>query len=317
MKESDVHTFKTRSKKALVVGYGSIGARHTRLLLAMGLTVAAVSRRPAVYEKCYSSLNEALALFNPDYIVVATETNRHYETLTTIENSGFLGPVLVEKPLREIGDAPFEPKNPAVFVAFNLRFHPILRALREQLKGRRLLSAEIRCGSYLPEWRPGRDYRQTSSARRATGGGVLRDLSHELDYVNWLFGSWTRLAAIGGQFSSLDIDVEDVFVILAETKNCPVVSIMLNYVEHGNRRTILINTDETTFIADLEAGTLIANDKLMASVNLNIDDTYRDQHLSVLSGQTDCVCSLGEGLLVMSMMSAAEEAAALGSWIHR
>ena len=32
--------------------------------------------------------------------------------------------------------------------------------------------------------------RKSYSASKSKGGGVLLDLSHEIDYINWLFGSF-------------------------------------------------------------------------------------------------------------------------------
>ena len=34
--------------------------------------------------------------------------------------------------------------------------------LKRRIEGKPLLSAEIRCASHLPDWRPGRDYRDTN-----------------------------------------------------------------------------------------------------------------------------------------------------------
>ena len=34
------------------------------------------------------------------------------------------------------------------------------------------------------------NYLKSYSASKSKGGGVLLDLSHEIDYINWLFGSF-------------------------------------------------------------------------------------------------------------------------------
>ena len=73
----------------------------------------------------------------------------------------------------------------------------------------RVLSARADCGFYLPSWRPGRDYRQTYSARARDGGGILLDAIHEFDYLRWLLGEVTEVFCIAGRWSRLEIDVED------------------------------------------------------------------------------------------------------------
>src|SRR5690606_29956228 len=78
-------------------------------------------------------------------------------------------------------------------VAYNLRFMPsairLKELLTEQIVGR-IHSVSIEVGQYLPDWRPATDYRKNVSACKKLGGGVLLELSHELDYLTWLFGEF-------------------------------------------------------------------------------------------------------------------------------
>ena len=303
---------------ALVVGYGSIGARHARILQELGCAVGVVSAREDVHARRFSNVAEALGKFVPDYVVAANETTRHLPTLAGLEQAGFDGPVLVEKPLGEPGQPPHTGENGSIFVAYNLRFHPLIVELKRRIKGKPLVSAEIRCGSHLPDWRPGRDYRETASAKRARGGGVLRDLSHELDFANWVFGPWKRLAALGGRLGPLEIETEDVFALLVETDACPIVTISLNYLERREERRIVVNTGETTFCADLVGGSLHeGRDAVLVTDALDIDDTYREEHEAILAGRPAHCCTLSEGELVRSMIAAAERAARDGVWVSR
>ena len=54
----------------------------------------------------------------------------------------------------------------------------------------------------------------------ARGGGVLRDLSHELDYLLLLGGSWRRVAGAGGRIGPLDIRSDDYWSLLLELDGC-------------------------------------------------------------------------------------------------
>jgi hypothetical protein len=77
-----------------------------------------------------------------------------------------------------------------------------MAAFAERLDGRSAITVSAYVGQDLRDWRPGRDHRTTASATQQAGGGVLRDLSHELDYLLWLFGPWQRVAALGGAYGA-------------------------------------------------------------------------------------------------------------------
>ena len=179
--------------RALVIGYGSIGQRHARILANLGLSTAVVSRRQVDAETVFSGIAEGVEEFKPDYVIVASRTNEHAGDIETLAATGFSGVVLVEKPLfMTMGSMPAN-QFARCHVAYNLRFHPLMQALRRHLGGRAVYAAHCHAGSSLPTWRPGTDYRTGYSAIKDQGGGVIRDLSHELDYVLWLLGGWKKV----------------------------------------------------------------------------------------------------------------------------
>ncbi|QPJ64078.1 MAG: Gfo/Idh/MocA family oxidoreductase [Candidatus Nitrohelix vancouverensis] len=300
--------------KALIIGYGSIGSRHADILRDMGLEVSIVSSRKETFLGCYPNTREALDATSPDYVVIANKTHEHHSSLQELATLGFRGTVLIEKPLfHEVNAAPVNEFS-AVHVGYNLRFHPLILRLKEILAGQQLVSAQIYAGQYLPLWRPERDYRQTYSSRRENGGGVLRDLSHELDYVNWLFGGWKSLTALGGRYSSIEIESDDAFSILMATERCPMVQIHLNYLDRASRRELLINLDQATVKIDLVKGTgQINSDEFQYDVPRN--STFRKLHQAVLDRDEDKLCSLEEGMEIIKMIDAIELSAQKQTWI--
>jgi len=303
--------------KALVIGYGSIGQRHARLLAELGCQVAVMSRRSIEFSSCYSDLSKALACWQPDYVVVANRTSEHHQTIEALVQYGFQGRVLMEKPLF---DQPSELSAHAfsqAAVAYNLRCHPILKRLKALLNDSiNLVTANIYVGSYLPDWRPNADYRLSYSAKNSMGGGVLRDLSHELDYVLWFFGTWRKLTASGGRLSSLEIESDDVYSLLMETKRCPMVSIHMNYLDRVPCREIFVNTYHHTVRADLVKNTLEING-VQEAFNVARDDTYRAQHQAMLNGDIEGLCTLREAMETLFTIEAAERAALSHTWIER
>ena len=107
--------------------------------------------------------------------------------------------------------------------------------------------------SYLPDWRPSQDYRQTYSAKKELGGGVAIDLIHEWDYLRDLFGMPRRVLFLQGKKSQLEINSEDAALYLAEYAD-KYVELHLDYFGRKTLRECMIFTDEDTIVADLAAG---------------------------------------------------------------
>ena len=303
--------------RILVIGYGSIGQRHMRVLTELGHQVAVVSRRSIDFAPHYSDLTQALSDWQPEYVVVANRTSEHYQTLECLVKHDFQGRVLIEKPLFDHLSAFSRHSFSLAAVAYNLRCHPLLTKLKSLLDdSAQLVTASIHAGSYLPEWRSNTDYRQSYSARAAQGGGVLRDLSHELDYTLWLFGPWRRLTATGGHLSPLEIDSDDAYTLLMETQRCPMVSIHMNYLDRVPRREILVNTDQHTIRVDLINNTLTI-DGVQEMVTVMRDDTYLAEHQAMLAGNAEGLCTLEEAMKILATIEAAERAAVSHTWIER
>ena len=241
---------------AIVIGHGSIGQRHVRLLQQLGCEVAVVSRREINHTPRFETVGIALRSVKADYVVVANATSDHGPTVKQLIDNGYSGRLLVEKPLG--GDYALVRHGAfsLAAVGYNLRFHPAMAALAEELEGECLLAIQVYCGQYLPDWRPGTDYRLSYSADPGQGGGVLRDLSHELDYLLWLGGIWRRVATLGGRFSSLEIRSDDCWAMLVELERCPVASVQINYLDRPGRRQVIVNTERHTYCADLIRATL-------------------------------------------------------------
>jgi predicted dehydrogenase len=303
--------------KALVVGYGSIGSRHARVLKELGCSVGVVSSRKIDFQPSYIDLKEAIERESPEYIVIANRTDQHYDTFLELGKLGFKGRAMIEKPLFSHNGGTIKTPMKNVFVAYNLRFHPLLQKLKKLLQDEKLISVQGYVGKYLPQWRTNTDYKKGYSARKNAGGGALRDLSHELDYLNWMLGGWVSLAAAGGHFSSLDIDSDDVFALLIKTRRCPVVLLQMNYLDRLSRREIIVNTDAHTFKVDIIAGILQEDGKNSDEAKVSRDYTYQKEHEAVLKNQHESLCSLEEGLETLRMIDAAEKAVKENRWVNR
>lgn len=308
-------TTDTLTKRVLVIGQGSIGQRHCQVLRNMGHDVWAVSRRPNTDDRICADLATGLGKAMPDYVVIASATHEHHADLIALEALGFKGQVLVEKPLFDTCQPETAYGFSTIHVAYNLRYHPLIGALRDALADARICSVQAYVGQYLPSWRPGTDYRTSYSAHAAQGGGVLRDLSHELDYLLWIFGDWTAMTACMGTFSSLEIDSDDIFAALFRTARCPVGTVQMNYLDRVGRREITVNTDTRTLRLDLVNNTLWTDGVAHFHPVLDRDFTYRAMHADILTGAPNIACTLADGRRVMAMIEAGQHTSDTISWM--
>jgi predicted dehydrogenase len=259
--------------RSLVIGLGSAGTRHRSKLREIGSTVSSLSRREE--PKLYSSLlsNEFRSL-DYDLIVVATETSTHQAVVNGIYAANFAGTILVEKPgLVQLPDLK-RPEGSKTLVAYNLRYLDVLNRVKRLIDSAgNPLRVSISATSYLPSWRVETTPRETYSEYAALGGGALFDLSHELDYSQWLFGTWKEVKAIGGRVGAVTKDADDSWKIIGSTEKCQQISIDLSLVSHLRRRECLIEFSNFAANVDLLAGRIEFSDRPPVFGD-NIDSTY-------------------------------------------
>lgn len=230
-----------------VVGAGSIGLRHIKNLITLG-------QRPMVYDISPAAREAAVAVgaqfWNPDTqfagMVIASPAIAHSGAATF----GRGLPLFVEKPLgisREDVKA-FAGAN--VQVGFNLRFVPAVAELRRNIENQRVIFARVHFSSDLREWRRG-DYRQSVSAQKSLGGGILNEAQHELDLIRHLFGEWSWVQGWTTNSGRLEVDVEDVAVALIGLIDGGVVELHLDMVRPGYRRGVEVLTDKGDYSIDL------------------------------------------------------------------
>jgi predicted dehydrogenase len=304
--------------RVLIIGLGSIGKRHLGLLQELGCDTAACTRHALPEVPCFESLEQAIHVHQPEKILIANATSDHYSTLRQLKNLGVKADLLVEKPLFSRPDETQPPEvQQRIHVAYNLRFHPAVLALRQVLRQEQAVSAQLYVGMHLSTWRPGRDYRSTYSASVAQGGGVLRDLSHEIDLGLWLFGSWRRLVAYGGHFSELEIETEDTVGIWWQAERCPKVGVEINYLDRAPRRSILVHTRCHTWEVDMLGCRLLCDGQVSQSWTLEKNSTYHAQDRAWLLGEHNILCSFSEGLAVLRMIQSIEHSISTQSWAYQ
>jgi predicted dehydrogenase len=173
--------------------------------------------------------------------------------------------LFIEKPLSDNLEgvaelqALVEKQGRIVMVGYQLRFHPCFVRMQEIVRSGvlgNLLGVRATVGEYLPGWHRYEDYRQGYAARAELGGGVILSQIHEFDYLYALFGKAKRLFSIGGHWSNLEIDVEDVASTLmqCECSGRPLpVHLQQDYLQRPPSRQCEVVGDSGKAIFDFAA----------------------------------------------------------------
>jgi len=240
--------------RILIVGLGSIGERHLRLAreLLPNANIRVLRHQecasiPEHANGCFSTLEQAID-FAPQVAVIASPATFHMTAAQPLARAGVH--LLVEKPLSASLDGVpqlFEicrEQGTVLLTGYNLRFLSSLQRFRDLLNANvigRVLSVRCEIGQYLPSWRPDTDYRKGVSARRELGGGALLELSHELDYLGWIFGEVDWVKATLSRQSLLEIDVEDTAHLILgfapiEDGSQLIATVNMDFVRHDTTR---------------------------------------------------------------------------------
>lgn len=273
--------------------------------------------------RCAESLRAASGM-GARAAIIATETGRHVRDAEEALDLGMH--VLVEKPMAPTAaDALHLPQKAAaqergLFVGCCLRFDPGLAFIRKRISEfGEIHSVRIECGSFLPEWQPGRDYRLGYSAR-ADEGGVLRDLIHEVDYAIWLFGFPQWVFGTLSNLARIGVESEELADAIWVTGSGTSVSLSLDYLTRHPRRRLSISGSQGSFDYCLLSRKLITHiagkDPHEMVFARRPNDLYLDQvseFMSVIAGNPrDRIATGEDGLHALGVCDAWRKSSASG-----
>lgn len=322
----------------MVLGTGSIGQRHCRTLAALGQEVTAwdvdetrLREATAVAGVAPATSLEAALAASPDAALICTPPASHSELARRALAAG--AHLFVEKPIadtsREIPELirEAERRRRLLVVGFNLRFLPSLRRVKALLDDKRVgrvLAARAEFGSYLPDWRPGRDYRDNYAVDAALGGGVLLDAIHEFDYLGWLLGEATEVFCAAAHVSDLAGDTEDLAESTVRYDSGVLAQVHLDYLQRGYRRNLQIIGEAGTIVWDYPTHrvTIHLSGCVAESETVNDGDPgemYREElrhFLRCIDGRESPLVDGHEALRSLRVVEAAKRSAAEGRWVE-
>lgn len=295
-----------KKETVLIIGYGSIGKRHAKIL-SKNRKIGNIFLLTNQSSKNYKTIktHSDIKKIDPSFIIISSRTSEHYRDLAYILKNLKNKKILVEKPLFDKYKKLKVINNNKVFIGYNLRLHPVIQYAKKYLIRKKYFYAGIYCHSYLPNWRKKINYISSNSAKKKYGGGVLLELSHELDYLQMLFKEIKKIDSVNiNKYSKLKIDVEDCAIITGKTEKLNFV-VDLNYFSKNEQRLVIVYGLDFTMKCDLidyKVTIINNNKKKIIHFKNNKDYTYELEHKLILNNNSKDLCNFKQGLKLMGII---------------
>ena len=332
-----------------IFGCGSIGRRHILNLLdrAEAFEIEEVraydlnpERRRAVRDELTDSrlvvcdhIEDALG--GTELAFICTPTASHQSIWNQIKNLSDCH-FYIEKPLSHKLDGceefifEMERCNRLVIVGYMLRSHPVIQFVKNHLLSTdgmgEIIYADAECGVYLPQWHPWEDYRDFYMSWKSGGGGALLDISHEIDFLQYLIGDITSVSGTFATISDLEITSDDYAAAQVQFASRAMGRIQLDLLQFRRKREFRLFSNNEQITADLVANqvTSVKRDgqtKTLFECNeLNFNDVYINNYKELFRTIKDGAysaktCSGREAMRVMNVIEGVRLSSATGSRI--
>ena len=251
--------------KIAFIGLGSIAKRHIKNLKEV-LTDRGIDFSIDVFRHSGGEIDDAevrsivsgvyneneLTKYCYDIIFITNPTSLHFETIKKCAKQA--KHLFIEKPVFDttnVNLSELELQEGSVYyVACPLRYTAVLQYVKEYINLNEVFAVRAISSSYLPDWRPGIDYRKTYSANKDLGGGVAIDLIHEWDYLTAFFGFPKKVYGMETKVSALEITSNDLAAYIG-VYNDKVIELHLDYFGRKTTRQMVLYTKDDAVVADL------------------------------------------------------------------
>ena len=280
----------------------------------------------------YESLENALS-DSPSAVIVANPTSLHAPVAIAALQAGAC--VLLEKPVSaDLEEArgletQVESAVGVCSMAYCFRYHPLYSALAKWVKEDRLgriFHVHSWQASYLPDWHPWEDYRESYAARTDLGGGVVRTLDHDLDVLRWIAGQPTDVMASTASLSGIGVDVEDTADMIFRFADRKQAHVHVCFGRRDYARGMWVVGEEASATLDWARGTLVATDGKHVIDQITISDDYdlNEMYLDMLKDALDSFAlaaprsaiPLSDGIAALEMATAALESSGSSKAVH-
>lgn len=285
-----------------IIGKGSIGIRHGRILSKLGFKVFFFRERKKKlnikinykYEEIYRLKDLKNSSF--DLYVISNPSSKHLNALSKIISNNLN--ILMEKPIASnLSDLNkmkkfYEKFKINLFPGYQLRFDPRIKLMRKIInkKNKNLRYASFQLKTFFPNWHPWENYKISYASQKKLGGGVLLTCSHEIDLAIHFFGEAKSVLCVKtiSKFKTSGVE-NSIILIIKHKKNGFISTLNLDFANKNKEERII-----DVIFEDLELKYDLIGKKLFIKKNyesniikpkgsFNRDGIFREQSLDILS----------------------------------
>ena len=325
--------------KALIVGYGSIGKRHIQNLSNYSdiEIIVCTKRKQDIFlkkNKCkvIKSLKKSISE-NPDFAIISNVTSLHIETAIELANAGIH--FLIEKPLSHNQNGVkkllnvIKTKKLITLIGCHLRFHPCIIKIKEIIEKKKIgkvLAVQAQNSSYLPDWHPYENYKESYAAKKELGGGVVLTSIHELDYLYWLFGKINDVFSISDKSGDLELSCDDMSSSLLKFKAGIVGEVHLDFFQKTIIRQCNIIGTKGIISCNINLNRIKLYNPItkkwsvqLELKNYDINEVYKrelDHFIKCVKNNKKSINDVGEGINVLKIALSVIKSSKIKKMVH-
>lgn len=321
------------------MGYGSIGKRHIQNLSNYSdiEIIVCTKRKQDIFlkkNKCkvIKSLKKSISE-NPDFAIISNVTSLHIETAIELANAGIH--FLIEKPLSHNQNGVkkllnvIKTKKLITLIGCHLRFHPCIIKIKEIIEKKKIgkvLAVQAQNSSYLPDWHPYENYKESYAAKKELGGGVVLTSIHELDYLYWLFGKINDVFSISDKSGDLELSCDDMSSSLLKFKAGIVGEVHLDFFQKTIIRQCNIIGTKGIISCNINLNRIKLYNPItkkwsvqLELKNYDINEVYKrelDHFIKCVKNNKKSINDVGEGINVLKIALSVIKSSKIKKMVH-
>ncbi len=260
----------------LVVGTGNIAIRHIKniQMISPEKKIYVLKRTNSKIDKFFNNnkinvihnMNKITSYTKNSLALICSPASLHLNDIKNLASKGFN--IFVEKPLlikqnrvslllkKQLDE------RLLTHVGYNMRFTDRINYIKKQMTKGKITDIKniyIEVLTDFRKWRKNKNYKDTVSFNKSLGGGVINELSHEVDYMIYLFGKPKSVRVDQHSPNNFIADVELSIIANFKFENNFSVKLYANMISNKNTRICKINTENKEIIINHLTNEVITN----------------------------------------------------------